>query len=253
MRNRHLLTLAGILTVLAAVTVEAALPVITLRHESGQRYQYDLLGEDDDLFASWDEITFDGYTFHAGYGQVQQAILKGLEFKARFDYNLKNYDTASNRLENDAYAQQVWLTWEIVRNLKVSGQFRHTYRTYPYATEKDSEGFSPRVEVRWSPARLLHLGANYSLVREDYLRRANGDNWYHRANLWYEHRVLPPLHIRLRYRFEHRDFDVNPSANIRDSFRHAFSATARLDLNNLRDRRRVRLEEGGEEEAEEWP
>jgi hypothetical protein len=164
------------------------LPIITLNHEIGQRYQYDLFDEE----INQDYLSFDAYNFNSGYAQVQQAITKALAFKVRFDYNIKDFE-GTNTLQNNAYVYQAGLGWEIIKNLDLDCGFRYTTREYQYANVKDIEGLSPRMEIRYSPIKLMHLGANYSLVRENYINRERGDNWGNRVNVWYDHRSISGL------------------------------------------------------------
>jgi hypothetical protein len=211
---------------LAPALFAMQLPVITLNHEIGQRYQYDLFDEE----VYQDYMSFDAYNFNSGYAQVQQAITKAMAFKVRFDYNIKDFE-GTNTLQNNAYVYQAGFGWEIIKNLDLDCGFRYTTRQYEFADVKDIEGLSPRLEVRYSPIRLMHLGANYSLVRENYINRERGDNWGNRVNVWYEQRIVPPVNLRLRGRIENRNFDVDPDARTKDSFKYSFAATLRIDLN----------------------
>jgi hypothetical protein len=198
-------------------------PVLTLNHEIGSRYEYDLF-EDENL----DYLTLDGYQFNRGYAQLSQAITKALSFKFNFNYNMKTYEL-TNTLDNNSFGYQAAIGWQIIKNLDMDIGFRYTTRDFLNSGTKDLEGMSPGLELRFTPVKLLHLGFNYNLFRENYLG-SPGDYLGNRFNIWYEHRIIPQVNIRLRYRIKNRDFDNN-SPQRSDSFKHSFAATVKIDLN----------------------
>lgn len=215
------------------------LPVLTLNYETGARYQYDLLEEEEQ-----DLLIFDSYNFNAGYIQILQPITKPLNFKFKFNYNLKNYDSASNVLENDTFVYQTGVDWQIIKNLKMELSFKYIKKTYDFASEKSIEGLSPFIEIRYSPVKFMHIGGNYNIIHENYINKERGDNIRNRINLWFEDRIIPKMNLRLRYRLENRDFIINPDKKTKDSFKHSFAATLKIDLNkNSSDKLKIEEEE----------
>lgn len=199
------------------------LPVITLNNEFGNRYEYDLF-DDENL----DFLILDGYKFNRGYVQLSEAIAKSLSFKFNFNYNLKTYEQSTN-LDNNSYAYQAAIVWEIVKNLDLDVGFRYTTRDFISDNTKRLEGLSPGLELRFTPIKYLHLGLNYNVFKENYFG-APSDYLGNRFNVWYEHRIIPQINLRLRYHIENRDF-ANNSPQRQDSFKHSFSATMKIDLN----------------------
>jgi hypothetical protein len=204
------------------------LPVVTLNHEIGSRYEYDFTEDENP-----DYIVLDGYNFNKGYAQVNQGITKALAFKFNFSYNLKNYELSTN-LDNNSFYYASSFGWEIVKNLDLDLGFKWVSREYRFDGSKNLEGMSPFLEVTYSPVKLLHFGANYNLVRENYLGGPS-DYFGNRFNLWYEHRIIPLVNLRLKYHFENRDFDSNSSQRV-DAFRHSISATVKIDLNKIAEK-----------------
>jgi len=55
------------------------IPVLTLNHEIGSRYEIDTFEED-----NLDYISYGSYTFTKGYTQINETISKALYFKFKF-------------------------------------------------------------------------------------------------------------------------------------------------------------------------
>lgn len=214
----------GILLILfVSSSFAAKLPVITANYEAGTRFEYDLYEDED-----YDYLTFDSYSFDKGYVQVSEALSKVLKFKFKWHYNLKSFEHSTN-LDNNSYSYTGSLGWEIIENLKVNLGFRWNYRNYLLGDSKDLEGMAPRLEVRYTPIKYLHVGFNYSLFQYNYIAN-DGDYIGNRANVWYEQRIIPQINFRMRYRIENRDYAVGTALRS-DSFKHSFAATVKIDLN----------------------
>lgn len=199
------------------------IPILTLNHEVGTRYEIENFEEED-----FDYLTYDGYTFNKGYSQIQENFTKALAFKFKFYYNIKNYDHATN-LNNKAFTYYPYFSLKIVKNMKLNLGFKFGTKHYLLDTTKDLEGLYPNIEFRYNPIKYLHLGFRYGLMSTTYLRN-DGDYVGNRGSLWYEQRIVPQVNFRMRYRIENRDYRVETSQR-KDSFKHSFAATIKIDLN----------------------
>lgn len=215
--------ICALLLIISGSLIAMDIPVLTLNHEIGTRYEYALF-EDQDL----DYIIPDGYTFNKGYAHVSEAITKNLSFGLNFDYSLRNYDLSTN-LNNNSFTYLGSFKWEIIKNLNLDLGFKWESRDYTKDGSRNIEGFAPLLELGFSPKKLLHFGLDYSLLRKNALSY-DGDYFGNRFNLWYEHRIIPQMDLRLRYHIENRDYDAN-SAKYSDSYKHSFMATVKIDLN----------------------
>lgn len=212
-----------LLLILSGPLMAVDIPILTLNHEIGTRYQYAIF-EDEDI----DYLIPDGYNFNKGYVHVSEDISKSLSFGLNFDYSLRNYDLSTN-LNNNSFMYLGSFKWEIIKNLDLGLGFKWETRTYTKDGSRDIEGFSPLLNLGFSPKKLFHLGLDYNLLRKNALSY-DGDYFGNRFNIWYEQRIIPQMDIRLRYHFENRDYDAN-SAKYSDSYKHSLMATVKIDLN----------------------
>jgi len=199
------------------------IPILALNHEVGTRYEIENFEEED-----FDYLIYDGYTFNKGYAQVYENFNKALAFKFKFYYNIKNYDHATN-FDNHAFSYYPYFSIKLVKNMKLNLGVKFGTKHYLLDTTKDLEGLYPNIELRYNPIKYMHLGVRYGFLSTTYLDN-DGDYAGNRGSLWYEQRIVPQVNFRMRYRIENRDYQVETSQR-KDSFKHSFSATVKIDLN----------------------
>ncbi len=212
-----------ILLITVGIAFSANIPVLTINHETGTRYEYDPSeNEDNDL------QTYDSYQFNKGYAQFDEDLNKNLKLKYQIFYSFKNYELSTN-LDNATYTHKLGFGWKINKQLDMDFGFNFADRNFPQADLKNNHAYAPMLGISFDPTKKIKLGLTYNFIAQDY-DIVLGNYLGNRGALVYEHKIIPEVNLRLKYKIENRNFEVT-SAQRQDSFKQSFSATVKIDLN----------------------
>ncbi|MBU1077813.1 MAG: hypothetical protein KKH98_11010 [Spirochaetes bacterium] len=200
-------------------------PVLTLNNETGERYAFLPL---DDLSEDDFEI-IDSYSFILGYYKLMQQITKTSKVNFKYSFNNKEYDQ-TQELNNNAGTFSFGLLYEILP--KVTGDFNISYKekNYIFESDKDYNTMSPGMEFKFKPIKEMLIGLKYVFLRTDYLNNAMNSKGNRLLVYWQERFLKSALYLRARYRLENRDYEETSSLR-KNSTKHAFSLTAKIDFN----------------------